>query len=160
MSGKIRRTYLNDHLAGSVAAIELLDHLLKLDDNANRKAVYAQLRRDIQEDQGVLKELIDRVAGSESTLRKAVAWISEKLGQVKTAVEDPGDNQLRILQSLELVALGIQGKRLLWNALAAAASGIPGFTGVDFEHLQERARQQFNQVETERLRIAGLALRD
>jgi cell division protein ZapA (FtsZ GTPase activity inhibitor) len=158
VTANILHTYLSDHLAGSVAAIELLDDLLKLDESADRKELYHRLRRDIQEDQGTLKRIIDRVAGSESTLRKAAAWISEKLAQMKTAVEDPGDNRFRILQSLEILALGIQGKLLLWHALAAVAGGVPGLTGIDFNHLQERARQQFDLVEAERLRIAGSAL--
>src|SRR6476646_5525315 len=157
MSGELLRTYLNDHLAGSVSAVELLDHLLKLDET--RKPFYLQLKADIQDDQAVLKEVLARVGGTESTVRKAAAWLSEKLGQVKLAVDDPGHNQLRILQSLEILALGIQGKLLLWRALGTAAARIPALAAYDLGRLQGRAQAQFEQVEAERLRVAGDVLR-
>lgn len=150
------RTYLNDHLAGSVAAVELLDHLLKVDET--QKAFYLRLKADIQEDQAVLKEVLERVGGTESTLRKAAGWLSEKLGQMKIAVDDPGDNQLRVLQSLEILGLGIQGKLLLWRALGSAAPRIPALATYDLRRLQGRAQSQFEQVEAERLRMAETVL--
>jgi hypothetical protein len=156
MSGETLRTYLNDHLAGSVAAVELLDHLMELDEG--RKTFYLRLKSDIQDDQAVLKEVLNRAGGTESTLRKTAAWLSEKLSQMKIAVDDAGDNQLSVLQSLEILALGIQGKLLLWRALGSAAPGIPALASYDYRRLQGRAQAQFEVVETERLKLAGAAL--
>lgn len=156
MSGETLRTYLNDHLAGSVAAVELLDHLMELDEA--RKAFYFRLKGDIQEDQAVLKEVLHRVGGTESTLRKAAAWLTEKLSQMKIAIDDPGDNQLGVLQSLEMLGLGIQGKLLLWGALGSAAPRIPALASYDYRRLQGRAQAQFEEVEAERLRLAGTVL--
>jgi len=72
-------TYLNDHVAGSVLALELLDHLIDLPEALDRKLL-AQLRAEIQEDQDVLRQLLRSLGAKESTARKAAAWLTEKLG--------------------------------------------------------------------------------
>jgi hypothetical protein len=158
MSAEILRTYINDHLAGSVAALELLDHLVKVHEKSDRESFYRGLRAEIEEDQKVVQNLLEKVGGRESSVRKAAAWLSEKVGQAKLAFDDPGGNQLRVLEALETLALGIQGKLLLWRALASASDSIPAVRTVDFTRLQGRAREQFERVDAERLRIARIAL--
>jgi hypothetical protein len=158
MSTEILRTYLNDHLAGSVGALELLDHLIKIHEKSDRESFYRGLRAEIEEDQKVLQNLLEQVGGRESSVRKAAAWLSEKVGQAKLAFDDPGGNQLRVLEALETLALGIQGKLLIWRALASASDSIPAVRTVDFTRLQGRAREQFERVDAERLRMARIAL--
>jgi hypothetical protein len=84
--------------------------------------------------------------------------MSEKLGEAKFVLDDPGDNQLRILEALETLALGIQGKLLLWRALGSVSATAPAFRAVDFSQLERRARDQFDRVDTERLLVARAAL--
>jgi hypothetical protein len=158
MSAEILRTYLSDHLAGSVAALELLDHLVKVHEMSDRESFYRGLRAEIEEDQKVLQTLLEQAGGRESPVRKAAAWLSEKVGQAKLAFDDPGGNQLRILEALETLALGIQGKSLLWRALASVTDSVPTARTVDLTRLQGRAKDQFERVDAERLRIARIAL--
>ena len=70
--------YLNDHLAGSVAAIELIDDLVNGSDDASLTQFLADLKRDIDSDQKALEKLIDRIGEDESVVRKTAAWVSEK----------------------------------------------------------------------------------
>ena len=158
MSTEHLRTYLNDHLAGSVAALELLDHLIKLHQKSDRESFHRGLRAEIEEDQKILQKILEQVGGRESRVRKAAAWMSEKLGEAKLVLDDPGDNQLRILEALETLALGIQGKLLLWRALGSVSAPAPAFRAVDFSQLERRARDQFDRVDTERLLVARAAL--
>jgi vacuolar-type H+-ATPase subunit I/STV1 len=158
MSAESLTTYLNDHLAGSVGALEMLEHLIKLHEKKDREPFYRRLRAEVEEDQKVLQNLLEKVGGRESRVRKAAAWMSEKLGEAKLALDDRGDNQLRILEALETVALGIQGKLLLWRALGSVSATRPALRAVDFGQLERRARQQFEQVDTERLLVARTAL--
>jgi hypothetical protein len=58
MSHEQLATYLNDHLAGSVAAIELLEHLTELSKGTEREQFFVALRQDVEEDQGVLRQLL------------------------------------------------------------------------------------------------------
>jgi hypothetical protein len=60
-----------------------------------------------------------------STSRRVAAWIGEKTVELKTYVDDPLNGALRTFEQIEVVAVGIDGKRALWTALAAAAAGIP-----------------------------------
>ena len=159
MSTKALSTYLNDHLAGSAAALELLDHLAELHPDPDRKRFFIGLRAEVAEDQSVLQQLLGTMGGKESTVRKAAAWLAEKVGQVKLRLDDLGDGQLRVFEAIEMLGLGIQGKLALWQALAAVADQVPQLQGVDFARLEQRAIQQHQRVETERLQTARVALK-
>jgi hypothetical protein len=151
-------TYLNDHVAGAVAAVELLDHLIELHRASDRRTFYQTVRAEIIEDQEVLQGLVGRIGGRESQVRKAAAWLAEKLAQAKLALDDRVTGQLRTFEALEALALGIQGKLLLWKALNQTARANPALQGVDFVRLQERAQNQYERVDKERLQVARRAL--
>jgi hypothetical protein len=152
LSVKDLASYLNDHLAGSVAAIELLDHLIKEQNGQRWEKFLVDLREDVSADQQVLRDLIHKLDLEESTVRKAGAWLMEKLGQAKIAVA--GDEQLGLLQAFEALALGITGKKLLWSALQTVEASYPQLQGLDLAALERRAQEQFERVEKERLHLA------
>jgi hypothetical protein len=62
------------------------------------------------------------------------------------------------LESLETLALGIQGKLALWLALEAASDQLEEVREVDLARLQRRARDQHAQVESRRLAAARAVL--
>jgi hypothetical protein len=141
-------TYLNDHLAGSVAAIELLDDLIE---HHSEDRPFRDLRDEIQVDQGTLRDLIRKLGAKESAMRKAGAWLVEKFSRVKIG---DADDSAGLLQALEALALGITGKQLLWRSMAAIAPKFPALQGTDFSELETRAHDQFERVETLRLEMA------
>jgi hypothetical protein len=143
-------TYLNDHVAGSVLALELLDHLIDLPQAPDRKLL-TQLRIEIQEDQDVLRQLLRSVGAKESTARKAAAWLTEKLGRAKLRIDESGSGELRMLEGLETLALGIQGKLALWRSLATLGDAVPPLKTLDLARLQSRALEQFERVDRLRL---------
>ena len=145
------RLYLNDHLAGSVGAIELLDNLIEQHSDDRFGKFFAGLRQEIRPDQDRLRDLIRKLGAKESAVRKAGAWLAEKFSRVK--VGDANDSA-ELLQSLEVLALGITGKKLLWRSLGVVASNFPALQGTDFSQLEERARAQFERVETLRIEMA------
>ena len=157
MSKEILATYLDDHLAGSVAAIELLDHLRRLTRGTEREPVFTSLQAEIQEDQQVVKELLRAVGGTESRTRKAAAWLTEKVGEIKLKLDDPGGGDLRLLEAFEILELGILGKLGLWRALGVAAGTVPEIAKLNLRRLEERAQAQHDRVEVERLRVARAA---
>src|SRR5687767_12494247 len=125
MSAEVLTTYLNDHLAGSVAALELVRHLHETSKGTARERLFATLKTDIEEDQTVLQSLLQQVGGRESKVRRAAAWLGEKLGEAKLRIDDTGTGELELLEALETLALGIQGKLALWRALEAARDRTP-----------------------------------
>ena len=147
-------TYLNDHLAGSVSAIEMLDHLIETHEGEPLANFLQGLRTDIVADQEVLKKIVQRFNARESAVRKAGAWLAEKFARVKMAGTSKSKKELGLMQALEVLVLGITGKQLLWRALNAAIGSSPLLRGVDLARLEERAIEQIERVETQRLEIA------
>ena len=157
LNRNILATYLNDHLAGSVAALELVDRLRRLSGETDQEKLFVSLREEIEEDREVVKNLLQSVGGKESVARKAVAWLTEKVGEAKLELDDSGDGQLRRLEALETLGLGIQGTLGLWRALGASSSREPGIAKLDLSRLEQRARDQFDRVEAQRLLAARAA---
>jgi hypothetical protein len=148
--------YLNDHLAGSVAAIELLDDMIEHHSDDRFGKFFSDLRDDIRPDQEKLRDLIAKLGARESALRKAAGWVSEKFGRAKIG---NGDDSAELLQALEGLVLGITGKKLLWRSLGAVASDFSALQGTDFAELEKRAHAQFERVENLRLETARQAFR-
>jgi hypothetical protein len=145
--------YLNDHLAGSAGALELLDRLIDAYRGNVLERFFRDLRAEIHRDQEQLKELIEKLGGEESAVRKAGAWIAEKLSRPKI---DLGGSKVKIglFLALEALVLGITGKRSLWRALDAASRSLPELARFDYSGLEKRAIEQCERVEAKRLELA------
>lgn len=148
--------YLNDHLAGSVAAIEMVDNVIEHHPEDRFGKFFRDLRNEISADQETLSDLVRKVGSEESAIRKVGAWLAEKFSRAKFG--DTGDG-VELLQAVEGLALGITGKRLLWRSLEAVASNFPALQATDFGQLQKRAQDQFDQVETLRMELTREAFR-
>jgi hypothetical protein len=147
-------SYLNDHLAGSVGALELLDRLIETYAGKPLERFFRDLRGEIEADQETLKELIAALGEKESAVRKAGAWIVEKLSRAKIQLSETQEGEMGLFLALEGLALGIQGKRALWRALATAAEKAPRLRGQDYATLESRAVEQYDRVEAKRLDVA------
>ena len=148
------RSYLNDHLAGSVGALELLDRLIDTYKEKPLGRFFEGLRTEIDADQKTLKELMARLGEQESAVQKAGAWIAEKLSRAKIQPSETREGQMGLFLALEALALGIHGKRSLWRALATASETAPHLRGLDYAALEKRALEQYGQVEAKRLEVA------
>jgi hypothetical protein len=151
-------TYLNDHLAGAVAAVGLLEQLEKRHAGEPVARFVAGLRADIEADRAELQALMGRLGLSESAPRKAAGWLASKATEAKLWMDDSAGGPLRLLETLEAVAVGVEGKRALWRALAAASEANPRLRGTDFGRLVRRAEEQRDRVEGARLEAARAAL--
>jgi hypothetical protein len=147
-------SYLKDHLAGSVGALELLDHLIETYKGEPLEEFFQNLRDEIDADQETLQDLIEELGEKESAVRKAGAWVAEKLSRAKIRLSASEKNQLGLLRALEGLVLGITGKRALWAALAVAADAVPQLRELDYARLQKRAAEQCYRVEVKRLEVA------
>lgn len=150
--------YLNDHLAGSVAALDLLEQLEAGHTGTPLGRFFAELRTDIEADRRELESLMGRLGVTESRTRKASAWLAEKFVQLKLRLDDPAGGALRLFESLETLSLGIEGKHGLWLALAAAAEEEPTLRVLDYELMSRRAEEQRGRVEVVRREAAKRAL--
>ena len=154
MANKQLATYLNNHLAASVTALELLSSL-ETAQATDLAHFAAELRAEIEADQQELENLMERLQITKSRPRQAVGWLAEKFTQIKLRLDDSNDGALHLLESLELLLIGIEGKRGLWRALAVAA--VPGLPVADYERMATRSEEQQQRVETIRLAAAKTA---
>lgn len=139
-------TYLNDHLAGAEAAIALLE---KLESHELDELDVAGLRREITADHRVVADLLEAWGTGPSGLKRAAGWLAEKLSRPKLS-----DEPLGRLEALELLSLGILGKRALWRSLAAVRTDDPRLDALPLEELEARAEAQYALVERARLACA------
>ena len=158
MANEHLATYLNDHLAGSVTAIELLEDLQAAYAGNELERFFTELRNDIEADRQELKRLMEQLEIAQSRPRKAGAWIAGKFAELKMRLDDSAHGPLRLLESLDAVELGITGKLALWQALIAAAEVAPALRGaLDYQRLARRATEQIESVESRRLEAAKAA---
>ena len=151
-------SYLNDHLAGSVGALELIAHWAHLHEGTPLGFFFSQIDTEISADQKVLRNLMHALGVEESSLRQAGAWAAEKVGRVRLMIAGGEQGSLGLVLTLEGLIMGIVGKKLLWRSLAAA--NLAELTGYDFRELEGRAEQQIDRIEAERIRAAQLVFAD
>ena len=118
----------------------------------------AGLRADVAADRQELETLMARLQVAQSRTRKAAGWVGEKATELKLRLDDRAGGELHLLEALEALSLGIEGKKGLWQALGAAAADAPALQGLDYERLARRAEEQRQRVEGVRLEAARKAL--
>jgi hypothetical protein len=110
-------TYLNDHLGGAHAGMEMARKLCDRAADGPDAAVLATLVTDIEADRDDLRALIERLAPSGHPVTQAAGWIAGKAHQVAVGEALTGDEHLSMLLQTESLALDIEGKQALWEAL-------------------------------------------
>jgi hypothetical protein len=148
-------SYLNDHLAGSTSALELISHWAHLHEGKPLGTFFSNIEAEVRADQKILRDLMHFLGIEESNLRKAGAWAAEKAGRARLMIAGDESGSLGLVLTLEGLLMGITGKKLLWRALAAA--DLPNKSRWDFEELERSAQQQIEQVEAERIKAARQA---
>jgi hypothetical protein len=138
--------YLNDHLAGATGGVELARRICK--SNAGEREFAASLGRlceEIEADRTTLEGLIDGLGISRDRFKPIGAWVGEKVARLKPNGQLRGYSPLSRVLELEGLAMGITGKKGLWEALRDRDVVAP--PGVDFEQLAIRAEEQRASVE-------------
>jgi hypothetical protein len=74
----------------------------------------SKLLEAIEADKNVLEDLAKQIGGGPSTAKDTISWAGEKLSRLKLRQGD--QESLGTFESLEHLALGIQGKLGLWRA--------------------------------------------
>ena len=147
-------TYLNDHLAGSAGALELLDRMIDLYEERPIGRFCRQLFVEVSADQEELRNTMKSIDVEESSLRKAGAWMAEKFSRAKLTLDGEATADLGLVQALESLVLGIKGKEELWRALASVQADWPQWQHFDFQGLEKSAVEQGVRVEEKRVHAA------
>lgn len=138
--------YLNDHLAGATAGVELARRAVG--SNRDRLELSEMLEgvcAEIEADRETLERVMDRLTVRRSTVKPAAGWLAEKLGRLKLNGQLHGYSPLSRVVELEGLCIGISGKIELWRALEHSLGAE--WSGFDFRQLRERAARQRATVE-------------
>jgi hypothetical protein len=183
-SNELLGTYLNDHLAGAAAGVELASKLGANHEGTPFGTAVAAVTGEIKADRDTLQALMERLGIGKSPVKQAAGWVFEKATrlrfnrQPKRLAHDQdhgipegdqagrrghaqasltGSDALTRLLETETLSLGIEGKLAMWQAL----KGIDGLDAelgrADFDRLIFRARQQRQALEPYRLEAAAEA---
>jgi hypothetical protein len=153
-SDELLGVYLNDHLAGSSAGLELAEKLRDNNQGTELGKVMAALHHDIDQDRATLEELMGRLEVEPHRVKQAAGWLVERLSRLRLNPALTGSAELTRLLETEALSLGIEGKLSMWLALKEASGRDPRLAGTDFDHLVERARGQRRALEPHRLAAA------
>jgi hypothetical protein len=150
---KLLGTYLNDHLAGATVGVELSRRAASNNQGSDLGAFLERLAGEIEEDRETLHQVMVALDVGKDRLKVAAGWVGEKAGRLKPNNRLFSYSPLSRLVELEGLALGVEGKRSMWQVLAELDE--PGLAKFDFERLLARARTQRDQLQERRL-AAGL----
>lgn len=157
MDKQLRR-YLNDHLAGAGGAIKVLDRLVQ--EETSGEDFYRHLKSQVEEDQHKLQHLLTSAGLDRSAPTRLAGAVTAQAGRLKLMWEGFEPGELGLFEALEMLALGIQGKRLLWVILDEIAPAFPEWSGMNFAELELAAIRQRDAVEERRIEAGRAALID
>lgn len=148
--------YINDHLGGAQIAVQVLEAMRDQHDDPAFREFAAELLPEVREDDRTVRSILEKIGSTPSAIKQAGGWLLEKLGRLKLG--HSGSTNFEMFESLELLAVGIQGKLCLWKALQVAARNDSRLREYDFEALITRAQQHYDAVESQRLHLAETVL--
>jgi hypothetical protein len=150
--------YLNDHFAGSAAAVQLANRCREQHRNSDLGRYLGILVREIQQDRHVLAQVMTAVGARTNPVKQAGALGAELLTRLKSQVPVLGSGStVARLEEIELLSLGVEGKQLLWRLLDELSSSDERLQGFDFPALEKRAQVQRDGLEPFRTRLGATA---
>jgi hypothetical protein len=147
--------YLNDHLAGGTAGVNLAQMAAEEHRSDEHGAFFGEIASEIRKDHDTLESIMAALNTDESATKVAAAEIGSKMMAPKfKGTED----QLNAFVTLETLSIGVEGKHCLWTALRTISDDLPELADYDIDELIERARDQRGRIEAKRLELAPQAL--
>lgn len=141
------QSYLLDHLAGSDIAYALVERLCRDQAGTSVGALARRLQGEFGEERRVVMALLRTTGSSPRSLKRVVAAVQSAAFDAAgptVAGERP------VFLALEALAVGVQGKRLLWRVL----QGHPLGGQWDFQRLETQALSQWQEIDAMRLGLA------
>jgi hypothetical protein len=149
--------YLNDHLAGSTAGLELARRMAASAE-PQVATVLRGLVAEIVEDRSALLAIMATLGIPVRGYKVFAAWAGEKMGRLKLNGHLLSRSPLSILEETEILRLGVEGKAAGWRTLRALASRDSRLDAGHLDELLARADRQSSALETLRANIAEQAL--
>ena len=145
-TGPLLGIYLNDHLAGATAGLELFRRAAR-SQPAPARAELERLTAEVQQDREALLRIMRAVGAPVRRYKVLGGWLAEKAGRVKPNGHLVSRSPLSDLVELEGLVLGVTGKAAGFRALQTVAERDPRIDVGELEQLVRRAERQRETVE-------------
>jgi hypothetical protein len=150
--------YLNDQLALGVAGRELARRAQRENAGTELGTFLQRLAVEVTEDVDTLERIMERLGVPLSPVKRPLALLAERVGRLKPNGRLRGYSPLSRFLELESLALGLDGKKVLWSNLRDLADVGERLHDVDFDALIERAQRQRDELEPHRVEAGRVAL--
>jgi len=133
-SDQLLEVYLNEHLAGSAAAVDLVGRVRAQNEGTALASFLAGLQGEIEADRETLQAVMGRLGVPASTLKQLAGKVAETLSRLRLDEHITGGAVVTRLMELETLSLGIEGKLSMWHSLQQVADARPGWPGSTSPH--------------------------
>ncbi|MCP2331631.1 hypothetical protein [Actinoalloteichus caeruleus] len=150
--------YLNDHLAGATAAVELARRLAKAEVSSPDGPELDRLADEMAEDRARLADAMRLLDVEVAHYKTWALWAAEKAGRLKLNGQLRGRSPLSTVVELEGLLLVVTSLASAWRTLRAVAEDAgPAGAGPGTERLDALLRRSLDQAaRLERLREAAV----
>jgi hypothetical protein len=152
------KIYVNDHLALLVGETELAERCHRNNDRGALGLFLHQLSADLTAERQRVAELLERIGGSQSVVKRGVAWLAEKAGRFKLNDTLLEYSDLSRLLELETLFVAAQERRSFWENLEAARGADTRLSPINFPRARQQAERHCEALTQRRLDAARKAL--
>ena len=151
--------YLNDHLAGATAGLQLARRMTgSAEPGSESTTVRKGLVSEIAADRSALIKIMTSLGIKIRGYKMFAAWAGEKAGRLKFNGRLLSRSPLSDLEETEMLRLGVEGKAAGWRTLRAVAEHDSRLDTGQLDELLARAARQSDELESLRVRIAAQVL--
>jgi hypothetical protein len=147
--------YLNDHLAGATAGVELFQRATAPHRGSALGEVLERITAEVVEDRAALLDIMDALDVPVRHYKLYAAWAAEKIGRLKLNGHLLSRSPLSTLIELEGLRLGVEGKAAGWRTLRRLADRDSRLRAERLDGLLARAQQQIDTLEELRITAAA-----
>ena len=147
--------YLNDHLAGATAGVELFRRAARAHATSPNGVELQQLMAEVVADRAALLDMMACLGVPVRRYKLVAAWAAEKAARLKLNGHVLSRSPLSSLIELEALRLGVEGKAAGWRTLREVAETDARLDDGRLQELQERAGRQAARLEA--MRVAAAA---
>lgn len=158
MENRFLRIYMNDQLALGILWREVARRSERKNRGTELGDALARVAEGIAEDVTTFEQMMQRLGIPRSSSKRATAVAAERVGRLKLNGRLIHYSPLSRFAELDFLAIGIDGKKLLWANLRDLAGLAGRLPEVDFDRLIERAEAQRAELEPYRSQSGREAL--
>lgn len=149
--------YLNDQLALGVLWRELARRSQRSNRGTDLGEALGSAADGITEDVETFTAIMRRLGVRPNPVKTTLMLVGERIGRLKPNGRLRSYSPLSRFTELEILIMGIDGKKQLWTTLRDLADVPSRLPDVDFDRLIERAEQQRRLLEPFRVQAAAEA---